>query len=108
MSNNQHESKNGRAKNRKNRKAVKKEAKIAKQTTKEMGKSIFDNLSLAEKNARKNNEITKPLVKTDWSVDEKFEEKVKKISIDLENIQVLKKTYKLNCYIKTYYYCTVN
>ena len=89
MSSDQHESKNGKGKNRKNRKAARKEAKIAKQTTKEMGKSIFENLSLAEKNARKNIEITRLNVKIDWSVDEKFEEKVKKISIDLENIQVL-------------------
>ena len=89
MSSDQHESKNGKGKNRKNRKAARKEAKIAKQTTKEMGKNIFENLSLAEKNARKNNEITKPLVKIDWSVDEEFEERVKKISIDLENVKVL-------------------
>ena len=78
MSSEQHESKNGKPKNRKNRKAARKEAKIAKQTTKEMGKSIFENLSLAEKNARKNIEITRLNVKIDWSQMKSLKKKLKK------------------------------
>ena len=53
-----------------------------------MGNTVSDNIKLAIKNSLKNIEITKPLVKIDWSTIEKNEKKVKLITINLENNQV--------------------
>lgn len=73
----------------KNKKNDRKEEKAAKQTTKEMGKVLFDNLNLAKKDAHKNFKNIKSFEEIDWSFYENIGKIVKLQSFALENVQVL-------------------
>ena len=78
---------------------------VLKNNTKEKRNVIVDNLKIAEFNTFKNVQKTKPLEKIDWSINKKIEKRVKKISIDLKNVQVLCLNKNLFIYKYLYLLC---